>query len=254
MNRLSMAGRVVAITGAASGIGRAAALLLASREAKIVAADIDVGGAEETVRLIEGAGGEACFLKTDVSIEEDVARLVTHSIDRFGGLHGALNNAAIVGARRSLTDISLDEWRRTVGINLTGVFLCMKYEIAHMVKAGGGAIVNVSSGAGLVGVPGVADYVATKHGVVGLTRAAAAEYGLHKVRINALLPGAVHSQMLGGYRAAAPPPSDTPGNGRLLGRIGAPEELAEAAAWLLSDAASYATGAAFAVDGGYTAV
>jgi 2,5-dichloro-2,5-cyclohexadiene-1,4-diol dehydrogenase 1 len=252
--RLSLSGRVIVVTGASSGIGRATATLLASRGASIVAADVEERGGGEIADEIKRAGGRAVFVRSDVAKEADVINLIGAAISEFGGLHGAFNNAGIEGSTQPLANVSMEQWDRTIAINLTGTFLCLKYEIAHMIEHGGGAIVNTASGAGIVGIPGVADYVASKHGVVGLTRAAAADYSAMGVRVNVILPGAVDTPMLRLHASRTTPRPQTVSGGRPIGRYGTVEEIAEAAAWLLADAAGYATGGVFAVDGGYTCV
>jgi 2,5-dichloro-2,5-cyclohexadiene-1,4-diol dehydrogenase 1 len=253
-SRLSLIGRVIIVTGASSGIGRTAATLLASRGASIVAADLDEKGGTEVVGEIKQTGGQAIFVRTDVSEEADVINLVRSTVAEFGGLHGAFNNAGTEGCTLPLAAVPAEQWQRTIAINLTGVFLCLKYEITHMITHGGGAIVNTASGAGIVGIPGVADYVASKHGVVGLTRAAAADYSAMGVRVNVILPGAVDTPMLRLHASRTTPRPQTASGGRPLGRYGTTEEIAEAAAWLLADASGYATGGVFAVDGGYTCI
>lgn len=252
--RLQMTGRVVIVTGGGSGIGEATAELLAGRGAAVVVADVDERGGAETARYIRDCGGRAAFIHTDVTDEGQVKRMVDFAVAEFGGLHGAFNNAGMTSKGSPLIDMSLQDWRQMIDVNLTSVFLCMKHQIAHMVRNGGGAVVNTSSGAGVVGVPNVIDYVAAKHGVVGLTRAASTDYSARGVRVNAVLPGGVETPMLlkamgqdAVVRAAVE-------GGHPIGRLGQPMELGEAAAWLLSDAASFVTGAVLAVDGGYTSV
>ena len=249
---LQLKDRAIIITGAASGIGRATALLAASRGASILVADIDGDGAARTAKEIVDAGGKAVSNKTDIRAESDVEAMVAAAVDSFGRLDGALNNAGLQGRYVPLTTMTLEHWQRMIDVNLTGTFLCMKHEIAYMLEHGGGTVVNIASGAGLVGVRGIPDYVASKHGVIGLTRGAAADYSAKGVRVNAVCPGAVDTPMLQEAIRVSPPPSDSAT--RPMGRYGTADEIAEAAVWLLSPASSYTTGAAFAVDGGYTAV
>ncbi|MBK5265190.1 MAG: SDR family oxidoreductase [Alphaproteobacteria bacterium] len=245
--------RAIIITGGASGIGRATARLAASRGASIVVADIDGEGAARAAQEIVESGGKAVSCRTDITSESDVEAMVALAVDTFGRLDGALNNAGLQGRYIPLITMKLEEWQRMIDVNLTGTFLCMKHEIAYMLEHGGGSVVNISSGAGLVGVRGIPDYVASKHGVIGLTRAAAADYSAQGVLVNAICPGAVDTPMLQEAIRTSPPPSSATG-GRPIGRYGTAEEIAEGAAWLFSSAASYATGAAFAIDGGYTCV
>jgi len=251
--RLHLNGRAIIITGGASGIGRATALLAASRGASIVIADIDGDRAETVAVEIEDAGGRAAWRRTDVSEESDVRSMVMLAIERFGGLDGAVNCAALQGRQIPLPTMSLETWQRMIAINLTGTFLCMKHEISAMRDRGGGSIVNVASGAGLVGVPNLADYVASKHGVVGLTRSAAAECGTQGIRVNVVCPGAVDTPMMQSAMRESSQIQSAVAS-RPMARIADPVEIAEAAAWLLSDASSYATGAVFAIDGGNTCV
>jgi 2,5-dichloro-2,5-cyclohexadiene-1,4-diol dehydrogenase 1 len=253
-DRLNMAGRVIIVTGGGSGIGDATARLLASRGASVVVADVEEAAGRRTVEEILALGGVAAFVRTNVADEDDVRAMVGFAVAEFGGLHGAFNNAGRSSSSAPLTNLSLAAWRQVIDVNLTGVFLCMKHEIDYMLGHGGGAIANTSSGAGVVGFPHAIDYVASKHGVVGLTRAAAADYSNKGIRINAILPGGVDTPMLNSAMGNDPVVRQAVEQGHPIGRLAQPLELAEAAAWLLSDAASFVTGATFAVDGGYTAV
>ncbi|ATE67253.1 SDR family NAD(P)-dependent oxidoreductase [Rhizorhabdus dicambivorans] len=251
--KAGLAGRVITVTGGAGGIGRAAALLCASRGAQVVIADLDEAGGAQVVGEIERAGGRAAFIRTDVTIEDEVRGMVAFAVSTFGGLHGAFNNAGLMLGGTPLTDFPIDLWEKGVSINLTSVFLCVKHQLRHMLDHGGGAIVNNASASGAVGIPMAVNYVATKHGVIGVTRAAAAEVSGRGVRVNAILPGAVETPLLA-EAVKAPGVREAVIAGHPIGRISQPEEIAEAAAWLLSDASSFVTGACVTLDGGYTAI
>ena len=249
-----VAGKVALVTGGGSGIGRASALTFAREGAKVVVADVVVEGGEETVRLIQQRGGEAIFVKTDVSRAAEVEALVARAVQTYGRLDCAHNNAGIEGAAATTIDYAEDAWERVIAINLKGVWLCMKYEIPHLLKQGGGAIVNTASTAGLVGYRGGAAYVASKHGVVGLTKTAALEYTKAGVRVNAVCPGAIDTPMMGRITGHRPQRAERMAASEPVGRMGRPEEIAEAVVWLCSEAASFVTGHAMAVDGGITAL
>jgi len=242
-------GKSALVTGAASGIGRATAILFAREGARVLVCDVDEKGGRETVAAIAAAGGEARFQRTDVTSEPDVAAAVRAAVASFGRLDCAFNNAGITGAAGLTQQVDLAAWNRTLAVNLTGVFLCLKHEIPVMVEQGGGAIVNTSSGAGLIAVPGLGAYCATKHAVLGLTKTAAVENAKTGVRVNAVCPGVIDTPML---RASI---SDIPGMEKMVlaaqpgGRFGRPEEIAEAAVWLCSDRASFVTGESMLVDG-----
>lgn len=252
-DRVSLNGRVVAITGGTGGIGKATARLCASRGARIVIADIDEGEGEALVKTIVSEGGQAAFVRTDVSCEDDVRAMVDFAVSEFGGLHASFNNAGVNTGNAYITDLPLDQWQRGLAINLTGVFLCMKHQLAWMLEHGGGAILNTSSTAGAVGLPMSPDYVAAKHGVVGLTRAAAVEVSGKGVRVNAILPGATETPIFLDALETNTSLRAITEAGHPIGRIAQSMEMAEAAAWLLSDAASFITGACIPVDGGFTA-
>ena len=253
-DRLNLTGRVIIVTGGGSGIGRATACLLASRGARVVVADVDEAAGRETVAAIRALDGLAAFVHTDVANEDDVRAMIGFAVAEFGALHGAFNNAGRASSGVPLPNMPLAAWRQVIDVNLSGVFLCMKHQIDYMLRNGGGAIANTSSGAGVVGFPHAIDYVASKHGVVGLTRAAAADYSSKGIRINAILPGGVDTPMLNTAMGNDPVVRQAVEHGHPIGRLAQPAEMAEAAAWLLSDAASFVTGATFAIDGGYTAV
>jgi NAD(P)-dependent dehydrogenase (short-subunit alcohol dehydrogenase family) len=247
-------GKVAIITGAGSGIGRATSKIFAREGARLVLADVVADAVQETVNTVKQAGGDAICLKTDVANWNDVEALVAKAVETYGRLDCAFNNAGIEGEAALTHKCSEANWNRVLAINLTGVWFCMKAEIAQILKqGGGGAIVNTSSIAGIAGSVGGPAYVAAKHGVAGLARAAALEYGKHNIRINAVCPGPIRTPMLG--RLALLQRSGEEGFARSdpLRRLGEPEEIGEAVAWLCSDRASFVTGLPMPVDGGYFA-
>jgi NAD(P)-dependent dehydrogenase (short-subunit alcohol dehydrogenase family) len=237
------------VTGGGSGLGRASAVALARAGASVTIADVNEDGAKESAALVEQAGGDAAFLRADVTQPDVVAAIVDATVARWGHLDCAVNNAGTTGTAAATADYTLDDWNHTIGLNLTSVFLCLKYEIPAMLEHGG-AIVNMASGAGLVGFPGLPAYVASKHGVVGLTKAAALEYAAQGVRINAICPGSTRTPMLEGFMGGDEKVERMMTRAVPLGRLGRPEEIAEAVVWLCSDAASFVVGHALAVDGG----
>jgi NAD(P)-dependent dehydrogenase (short-subunit alcohol dehydrogenase family) len=271
---MDFAGKVALVTGAATGIGRASAILFAREGAKVVVGDMAIEAASQTIRLIQESGGEAMFVPTDVSRSDQVERLIDQTLSAYGRLDMAHNNAGIEGPIAKIADCTEADWDRTIEVNLKGVWLSMKYEIPAMLKIGSGAIVNTASVAGLAGVSQLAAYTASKHGVVGLTKAAALEYRRSGIRVNAVCPGLIHTPMIEraagtklqrdlparwqpiapmlkamqklGIRAVAP-------SQKAAHRLGDPGEVAEAVVWLCSDAASYVNGHAMAIDGGYLA-
>jgi NAD(P)-dependent dehydrogenase (short-subunit alcohol dehydrogenase family) len=244
------AGRVALVTGGGSGLGQAAARLLAGRGALVVVADVNETGGAETVQQCIDAGSEAVFFRTDVTLEADVRGAVATAVERWGRLDAAINNAGINGPAKPIADYTLDEWNTVLATNLTGVFLGLKYEIPQMLAQGGGAIVNTSSGAGLRGFALLPAYVATKHAVLGLTKAAALAYVKAGVRVNAVCPGSTRTPLLEGFMGGDPAMEAAITNSAPIGRLARPEEIAEAMVWLLSDAASFMVGHALAVDGG----
>jgi NAD(P)-dependent dehydrogenase (short-subunit alcohol dehydrogenase family) len=249
-------GKVALVTGASMGIGRASALAFARRGAKVVVADVDVPGGEETVRLIRQAGSEAIFVKTDVSNAADVEALVKKAVATFGKLDYAHNNAAINRGIGVMTATYKEEdWDIQVDVNLKGIFLCMKYEIPEMLKIGKGtAIVNTSSISGLSGHPADPGYVGSKFGVVGITKSTAMQYAKSGIRINCVCPGPIRTSLYDRVVAAIPGVEEATLERNPMGRIGEPEEVAEAVVWLCSDAASYITGVPLPVDGGLAAI
>lgn len=252
-SRGGFAGKVAFVTGASSGIGRATALAFAREGARVVAADVQVEGGAETARAIEAAGGEALFVKCDVSRDDDVRAALDRTVASFGRVDCAFNNAGIEGRQAPTADCSDENWDRVIGVNLKGVWLCMRRQIPLMLRQGGGAIVNCSSVAGLVGFPGIPAYVASKHAVVGLTKSAALEYAKSNIRINAVCPGVIRTPMIERFTHGEARIREQLAEGEPVGRVGEPQEVAEAVLWLCCDGASFVTGHALAVDGGWVA-
>lgn len=251
---LTLAGKSAIVTGGGSGIGRAAAIVLAREGARVMIGDVSEPDAVETVRMIRENRGEADCIKCDVARAADADALVAAAVSKFGRLDCAFNNAGIDGRGGRVHECTEENWNRVMSINLTGVWLCMKAEIAQMLKQGkGGAIVNTSSDAGLIGVAGLPAYVAAKHGVAGLTKAAAIEYGRHNIRVNAVCPGPIRTPMLGRLLNARPEAESKMARSEPLKRLGEPSEIGEAVAWLCSDRASYVHGLPMPVDGGFMA-
>jgi len=243
-------GKAVLVTGGGYGIGRAAALGFARKGAKVVVADIDVKNGEETVLRIKVAGDEAIFIKTNVSQEVEVEALIKKTVETYGRLDCAFNNAGIHKVFVSTIDFTEKDWNEMMDVNLKSVWLCMKYEIPQMLKQGKGAIVNTSSAAGLIAAPSNPAYPASKHGVVGLTKSTAIEFARKGIRVNCVCPGPTRTGMHDSLVAVAPQIVDAMNTKVPMGRIGEPEEVAAAAIWLCSDEASYITGHALPVDGG----
>jgi NAD(P)-dependent dehydrogenase (short-subunit alcohol dehydrogenase family) len=246
----TMVDKVAIVTGASTGIGRATALAFAREGANVVVADIDTERGEKVAAEVANHGVDAMFVHTDVSRPEDVGRLVERTIERFGHLDYAVNNAGIEGAQAATHECDLDNWNRTIAIDLTGVFLCMRAELPPMLGAGHGAIVNVSSIAGLVGFAGIPAYTASKHGIVGLTKSAALEYATQGVRVNAVCPGVIDTEMVERFTGGTDAALDQMLQIEPVGRMGSASEVADAIVWLCSDRASFVTGDAIAVDGG----
>lgn len=245
-------GKAALVTGAASGIGRATALALAREGARVLVADRDVAGAEAVAKAITAAGGAARGVGTDVADPAAVAAMVDTARSEFGRLDCAVNAAGILASPGLLHELALDAWQHTLAVNLTGVFLCLQHELRAMREQGAGSIVNVSSGGGVLGTPALGHYCASKHGVLGLTKTAALENARSGVRVNAICPGSTDTPMLQGFMSGS-----EQARKRILastppGRLGTPEEIAEAALWLCSDRASYVSGESLFVD--YAAV
>jgi len=248
-------GKVALVTGAGSGIGRASALAFARLGACVVVSDVDVAGSEVTVHQIRGLDGEAHFVMADVTDEAQVAQLIAAAVDRFGRLDYAHNNAGIGAPPAALHESERSSFDQVIAVNLTGVWLCLKYEARHMLEHGGGAIVNTASLAGLIGFPMNVAYSASKHGVIGVTRTAALEYARAGIRVNAVCPAFVQTPMvdrlveIGGPRMSL----ERLASMQPMGRLGTVDEVAEAVVWLCSDAAAFITGIALPLDGGTTA-
>jgi NAD(P)-dependent dehydrogenase (short-subunit alcohol dehydrogenase family) len=246
-------GKVVLVTGGGVGIGRTTAIAFAREGAKVVIGNRNVESGGEVVKIIQEAGGEASFLRTDVESEDDIKALVDHAVSNYGKLDVAFNNAGIEGLIAPLADQTDDNYRSVMDINVRGVWLSMKYQIPQMLKAGGGAIVNNSSVAGLVGFPGAGIYVASKHAVMGLTKGAALEYSAHGIRVNAVNPAVIDTSMAARLGEAIGADREALGAMQPIGRMGTPDEVANAVLWLCSEKASFVTGVGLAVDGAFTA-
>jgi NAD(P)-dependent dehydrogenase (short-subunit alcohol dehydrogenase family) len=246
-------GKVALVTGGGSGIGRATALRLAKEGAKVMIADYMPEGGDRTVKMIKEAGGEAAFVEADVSITKQVEAMVNKTVQTFGRIDCAFNNAGIEGRMADTIECSEEIFDRTIAINLKGVWLCMKYEIPQMLKQGGGTIVNTASVAGLVGFERLPAYNASKHGVVGLTRTAALEFAQKKIRVNCVCPGVIRTPMIERMLDSRGFSEQELNAGEPVGRMGQPEEIAEGVIWLLSDASSFVTGHPMVIDGGWVA-
>jgi NAD(P)-dependent dehydrogenase (short-subunit alcohol dehydrogenase family) len=242
-------GKVAFVTGAASGIGRATAVAFAAEGARVAIIDRTEDALRQTADAIRRAGGEALVIACDVSVPEQVEAAVARTVAAFGRLDIAFNNAGVENKATPLADIELDEWDRILDINLRGTFVCMKHEIAQMLKQGGGVVVNTSSGAGVRGVAGGSAYAASKHAIIGMTKSAALDYAKSNVRVNAVLPGNIETPMMDRFtggdiqKAIDLEP---------VGRLGRPEEIAEAVLWMSSDLGGFVTGSSIVVDGGWS--
>lgn len=246
--------KVILITGGASGIGRVTALACAREGAKLLIADVDAAGGQETVDLVTAKGGEAIFTHTNVTQSDEVQAMITACVNHYGRIDAAFNNAGIEGEPHRTADVTEDDFDRIIAVNLKGVWLCMKYELQQMqAQEKGGVIVNTASVAGLVGSHSLPVYGASKHAVVGLTKSAAVEYARKNIRVNAVCPAVIQTPMV--ERAMKANPSF--GNAAILNnptrRLGQPEEVAAAVIWLCSDGASFVNGATLTVDGGFVA-
>jgi NAD(P)-dependent dehydrogenase (short-subunit alcohol dehydrogenase family) len=249
-------GKSIIVTGAGGGIGRATSLVLADACASVIVSDINDDAARSTLDELRARGGTGTFVKADLAAEDDVRKLVDQVVSRYGRLDGAFNNAGLEQCALPLHELTTAQWERAIRVDLTSVFWCLKYQVIAMLASGGGAIVNTASALGQVAIQNAGEYIAAKHGVVGLTRAAGAEYGSRGIRVNAVLPGIIRTPMIARltddarFRAFFGKLKDR----HPIGRFGEPSEIGEAVKWLLSDAASFMNGAAMTVDGGYLSV
>jgi NAD(P)-dependent dehydrogenase (short-subunit alcohol dehydrogenase family) len=249
---MKLKGKVALITGAGSGMGKATALLFAREGARIAAADISEAAVEAVAREIKQAGGEAIAIGADVAKSDEVARMAAITVERLGPPNVLYNNAGIEGETNFLAETNEAAFDKVIAINLRGVFLGMKYVLPHMVKLGAGSVINQASIAGMVAIRGSAAYCASKAGVIALTRVAALEYGRYNIRVNCICPGAIETPMAERIRHGEPPRPNAVKRVSVFNRMGLPEEIAKAALFLASDDASFATGAPFVIDAGWT--
>lgn len=247
-----LAGKSIIVTGAGSGIGEAAARLFAAAGARLLLANRNAERGESLAKELAEQGASVRFIRTDVSDEAQVQAMVAAALDSYGRLDGAFNNAGVGYAAKRVHELDRADWQRTIDINLTGVFLCMKHEIAAMLKTGGGSIVNTGSVGSVSAFPVAPEYNASKYGLLGLTRNVALDYGKDQIRVNALLPGATDTPLVPQQARLKGPENAMPHPMSVLGRMASAEEVAQGALWLLSDAASYVTGTTLTIDGGFT--
>jgi NAD(P)-dependent dehydrogenase (short-subunit alcohol dehydrogenase family) len=248
--------KTIIVTGAGGGIGRASCVVLAAAGANVIVTDIVETSGAATVDEVISRGGAATFVKADLSVEDNVRNLVDSAVSIYGKLDGAFNNAGLEQCAVPLHELTTEQWEKALRVDLTSVFWCIKYQVIAMLKTGGGAIVNTASSLGQVAIPNASEYITAKHGVVGLTRAAGAEYASQGIRVNAVLPGIIRTPMIARLSEDA---RFSAMFGKLkerhpIGRFGEPEEVGEAVKWLLSKDASFMNGAAMAVDGGYLSI
>ncbi len=255
MDRFAMnfKNKVCFVTGASSGIGRATALAFAKLGAKVACVDINTSGGKETTALIERSGGQSLFIKCDVSKSIEVQAAIATTIDKFGAIDVAFNNAGTEGHPAPTGDSKEENWDQVLNVNLKGIWLCMKYQINQMLKQGHGSIVNCASIAGVVGFQNSSAYVASKHGVIGITKTAALEYAKSNIRVNAVCPGVIQTEMIERFVQGNELARTQLTAGEPIGRLGEPDEIASAVLWLSSDGASFVTGHALTVDGGWVA-
>jgi NAD(P)-dependent dehydrogenase (short-subunit alcohol dehydrogenase family) len=245
--------QVAIVTGGSSGIGRATAIAFARAGAQVAVVDVQEVAGQAVVKEIQGLGRKAIYINADMSKEADIKSMVSQTVHEFGRLDIAFNNAGVEGETAKTADATIENWERVISINLRGVWLCMKYEIPEMLKTGGGVIVNCSSIAGLVAFAGIPAYVASKHGVIGLTKTAAMEYARANVRVNAVCPGVIQTPMIDRFSKYNEAAKRQLAESEPIGRVGQPEEIADAVVWLCSPQASFVTGHAMAIDGGWVA-
>jgi NAD(P)-dependent dehydrogenase (short-subunit alcohol dehydrogenase family) len=253
MQKPLLRGRVALITGAASGIGAATARVFADAGASVALADVNADAGERIAEEIRAREGDAFFVKCDMRSEGDIKKTVGQVVEKFGALHMAFNNAGVEGKQAATADCDNSNWDWVLEVNLRGVWWCMKHEIPALLASGGGAIVNCSSIAGIVGFANIPAYVASKHGVIGLTKAAALEYADRNIRVNAVCPGVIQTPMIDRFVGANAAAREQLVAGAPMSRVGAPEEIASAVLWLCGPGASFATGHALVVDGGWVA-
>jgi len=245
--------KIALITGAGSGMGRATATLFAREGAKVAVVDVNVAGAEDTVRRITSAGGEAIAIRADVSNSEDASSMVARAVEQFGGLDIIYNNAGIEGEGRFTSEVTEEQFDRIIAINLRGVWLGMKYALPELVKRGGGVVISTASIAGLIGLRGSVAYSAAKAGVIGMTRVVAVEYGRYNIRANCICPGFIHTEMADRVSGGRGFSEEFTRRASVFRRMGKPEEIAQTALFLASDDCPFATGQPFVIDGGWIA-